>query len=71
MQALPCIEADSAAAEHRRKDGAGKSQPPTRGSSAPRDLKARGLTPADIGKIVGASRTTLYRYLGLARDELV
>ncbi|MEC5192415.1 DNA invertase Pin-like site-specific DNA recombinase [Arthrobacter sp. MP_M4] len=27
------------------------------------ELKARGLKPADIGKIIGASRATMYRYL--------
>lgn len=26
-----------------------------------RDLKAQGLTPAEIGKIIGASRATVYR----------
>ncbi|MGO4431740.1 recombinase family protein [Paenarthrobacter sp. RAF9] len=30
-----------------------------------RDLRTRGLKPADIGKIVGASRATVYRYLSM------
>ena len=29
------------------------------------ELKARGLKPADIGKIIGASRATVYRYLSM------
>jgi DNA invertase Pin-like site-specific DNA recombinase len=29
------------------------------------ELKERGLKPADIGKIIGASRATVYRYLGM------
>jgi DNA invertase Pin-like site-specific DNA recombinase len=33
-----------------------------------RERKAQGLTPADIGKIIGASRATLYRYLSLHAD---
>jgi DNA invertase Pin-like site-specific DNA recombinase len=29
------------------------------------ELKARGLKPAEIGKIIGASRATVYRYLSM------
>jgi DNA invertase Pin-like site-specific DNA recombinase len=29
------------------------------------ELKAQGLKPADIGKIIGASRATVYRYLAM------
>lgn len=29
------------------------------------DLKTQGLKPADVGKIIGASRATVYRYLAL------
>jgi DNA invertase Pin-like site-specific DNA recombinase len=29
------------------------------------ELRARGLKPADIGKIIGASRATVYRYLSM------
>ncbi|MHA7269535.1 recombinase family protein [Arthrobacter sp. HLT1-20] len=32
------------------------------------DLKTQGLKPADIGKIIGASRATVYRYLGMKSD---
>jgi DNA invertase Pin-like site-specific DNA recombinase len=32
------------------------------------ELKAQGLKPADIGKIIGASRATVYRYLSLDLD---
>jgi predicted transcriptional regulator len=35
------------------------------------DLKAQGLAPADIGKIIGVSRATVYRYLNLGRTELL
>lgn len=30
-----------------------------------RELKAQGLKPADIGKIIGTSRATVYRYLSM------
>jgi DNA invertase Pin-like site-specific DNA recombinase len=33
-----------------------------------RELKAQGLKPADIGRIIGASRATVYRYLGMDAD---
>lgn len=33
-----------------------------------RDLKAQGLTPADIGKIIGASRAAVYRYLSIGTN---
>lgn len=33
-----------------------------------RDLKTQGLKPADIGKIIGTSRATVYRYLGMEPD---
>jgi DNA invertase Pin-like site-specific DNA recombinase len=29
------------------------------------ELKAQGLRPADIGRIIGVSRATVYRYLGM------
>ncbi|OUM43810.1 recombinase family protein [Arthrobacter sedimenti] len=35
------------------------------------DLKAQELTPADIGKIIGASRATVYRYLSIGSNEPV
>ena len=33
------------------------------------ELKTQGLKPADIGKIIGASRATIYRYLGMGTDQ--
>ena len=33
-----------------------------------RELKAQGLKPADIGKIIGTSRATVYRYLSMDTD---
>ncbi|TIH30459.1 hypothetical protein D4765_17080, partial [Subtercola vilae] len=33
------------------------------------DPKAQGLKPADIGKIISASRATTYRYLGMSTDQ--
>jgi hypothetical protein len=36
-----------------------------------RELKALGLAPADIGKIIGASRATVYRLLSIGKGELV
>ncbi|MDJ0350629.1 helix-turn-helix domain-containing protein [Cryobacterium sp. PH29-G1] len=32
------------------------------------DLKTQGLKPADIGKIIGTSRATVYRYLNMGTD---
>lgn len=34
------------------------------------ELRALGLKPADIGKMIGASRATVYRYLSMGSDEL-
>ncbi|MBG6185333.1 DNA invertase Pin-like site-specific DNA recombinase [Arthrobacter sp. CAN_A214] len=34
-----------------------------------RDLKAQGLAPTDIGKIIGASRATVYRYLSIGTND--
>ncbi|MEC3853131.1 recombinase family protein [Paenarthrobacter ureafaciens] len=34
-----------------------------------KELKARGLQPVDIGKIIGVSRATVYRYLRMAMDS--
>lgn len=33
------------------------------------ELKASGIKPADIGKIIGLSRATIYRYLSIGDDE--
>lgn len=35
-----------------------------------RDLKAQRLPPVDIGKIIGASRATVYRNRSMTIDEL-
>ncbi|WP_394253498.1 recombinase family protein [Arthrobacter pityocampae] len=35
------------------------------------ELKAQGLAPADIGKIIGASRATVYRYLSIGGNGIV
>jgi DNA invertase Pin-like site-specific DNA recombinase len=59
------------AAEHGRKAGRREVTAANAKVKRARDLKAQGLTPADIGKIIGASRATVYRYLTLASDELV
>jgi DNA invertase Pin-like site-specific DNA recombinase len=61
----------AAAAEHGRKAGRREVTTAHAKVKRARDLKAQGLTPADIGKIIGASRATVYRYLSLATDELV
>lgn len=34
-----------------------------------RDLKAQGLRPADIGRVIGVGRTTVYRYLKLESTD--
>ena len=34
-----------------------------------RDLKAEGISRADIGNIIGVSRASVYRYLGISTDE--
>lgn len=58
------------AAEHGRK--AGRRAVTSEHAKVKRalDLKAQGLAPADIGKIIGASRATVYRYLSLGVDEV-
>jgi DNA invertase Pin-like site-specific DNA recombinase len=33
-----------------------------------RELKAQGLKAADIGKVIGASHATVYRYLSMDSD---
>lgn len=53
----------TAAAEHRRKAGRREVTADHAKVKRAHDLRARGLTPADNGKILGASRTTVYRYL--------
>lgn len=59
----------AAAAEHGRKAGRREVTAGHAKVKRARDLKAQGLTPADIGKIIGASRATVYRYLGMESKE--
>jgi DNA invertase Pin-like site-specific DNA recombinase len=61
----------AAAPEHGRKSGRREVTPDHAKVKRARALKAQGLTPADIGKIIGTSRATVYRYLSLASDEVV
>ena len=60
----------AAAAEHGRKAGRREVTAAHGKVKRARDLKAQGLTPADIGKIIGASRATVYRYLSMESNEL-
>ncbi|THJ64818.1 recombinase family protein [Arthrobacter echini] len=53
------------AAEHGRKAGRREITAEHAKVKRARELKAQGLAPADIGKIIGASRATVYRYLSL------
>jgi DNA invertase Pin-like site-specific DNA recombinase len=59
----------SAAAEHGRKAGRREITPTHARVRRARDLKAQGLAPADIGKIIGVSRATVYRYLRLGTHD--
>lgn len=60
----------AAAAEHGRKAGRREVTADHARVKRARDLKAQGLPPADIGKIIGASRATVYRYLRMESSEL-
>ena len=53
------------AAEHGRKAGRREVTTDHAKVRRARDLKAQGLAPTDIGKIIGASRATVYRYLSM------
>ncbi len=59
----------AAAAEHGRKAGRREVTAAHSMVKRARDLKAQGLTPADIGKIIGASRATVYRYLCMGVND--
>lgn len=61
----------AAAAEHGRKAGRREVTADYVKVKRARDLKAQGLTPSDIGKIVGASRATVYRYLNIGSNQPV
>lgn len=55
----------AAAAEHGRKAGhRDVTTDHVKGKRA-RELKSQALKPADTGKVLGASRATVYRYLSL------
>lgn len=58
----------AAAAAHGRKPGRKEVTADHAKVQRALDLKGQGLTPADIGKIIGASRATVYRYLRMATD---
>jgi DNA invertase Pin-like site-specific DNA recombinase len=61
----------AAAAEHGRRAGRREATAAHTKVKSVRDLKAQGLTPADIGKIIGDSRATVYRYLSIGNNELL
>jgi DNA invertase Pin-like site-specific DNA recombinase len=58
----------AAAAESGRKAGRREVTSDQAKVKRARDLKAQGLAPADIGKIIGASRATVYRYLSIGAE---
>ncbi|RJT75995.1 recombinase family protein [Arthrobacter cheniae] len=58
----------AAAKEHGRKAGRREVTADHAKVRRARDLKAQGLAPADIGKINGASRATVYRSLNIGSD---
>ncbi|NMR32375.1 recombinase family protein [Crystallibacter degradans] len=55
----------AAAAAHGRRAGRREVTAEDRKVRRACELKAQGLKPADIGKIIGASRATVYRYLAM------
>ncbi|YCQ18760.1 helix-turn-helix domain-containing protein (plasmid) [Arthrobacter sp. Z1-15] len=59
----------AAAAEHGRKAGRREVTTADARVRRARDLRAQGLTAVDIGKIIGASRATVYRYLSIGTAE--
>jgi DNA invertase Pin-like site-specific DNA recombinase len=58
----------AAAAVHGRRAGRPEVTAQDRKVKRARELKAQGLKPADIGRIIGASRATVYRYLSMDVD---
>ena len=58
----------AAAAEHGRKAGRREVTTEHAKVKRSRELKDQGLKPADIGKVIGASRATVYRYLSLGKE---
>uniref|UniRef100_UPI00373547E1 recombinase family protein n=1 Tax=Arthrobacter pityocampae TaxID=547334 RepID=UPI00373547E1 len=59
------------AAEHGRRAGRREITAEHMKVKRTQELKAQGLAPADIGKIIGASRATVYRYLSLGSADAV
>lgn len=57
-------------AEHGRKAGRREVTVSHTNVKRAQDLKAQGLTPADIGKIIGASRATVYRYTSIGTGDI-
>lgn len=55
----------AAAAEHGRKAGRREVTTEHAKVTRARELKDQGLKPSDIGRVIGASRATVYRYLSL------
>lgn len=53
------------AASHGRKAGRREITPEHANVKQAHTLRGQGLKPADIGKIIGASRATVYRYLSM------
>ena len=53
------------AASHGRKAGRRKITSNNAAVQRARELQAQGLKPVDIDKIIGTSRATVYRYLGM------
>ena len=58
----------AAAAAHGRRAGRPEVTAQDRKVKRARELKAQGLKPADIGRIIGTSRATVYRYLSMDAD---
>jgi DNA invertase Pin-like site-specific DNA recombinase len=58
----------AAAAGHGRRAGRREVTAQDRKVQCARELKARGRKPADIGRIIGTSRATVYRCLGLGAN---
>jgi DNA invertase Pin-like site-specific DNA recombinase len=56
------------AASHGRKAGRREITANHTNVTRAHELKAQGLKPADIGKIIGTSRATIYRYLNMGTD---
>lgn len=56
------------AATHGRKAGRREVTADDRSVKRAHELKTQGLKPADIGKIIGVSRATIYRYLSKGTD---